>query len=110
MIRKLVFSISLFGILVIGPQLTARAIHPQSEAGKQSKEATKSITGKIIFVGDTGTSFAVEVEGSSNQTMEFVLNSKTQVQGRVKMGTLVAVDYEPIEGGQNLAVNITARS
>lgn len=110
MIRKLVYSISLAGLLAVGSQLTAHSIRAQSEAEKQSKETTKSVTGKIISVGDTGTSFAVKVEGSSNQTMEFVLTNKTQVQGKVKIGTLVAVDYEPIEGGQNVAVNITARS
>jgi hypothetical protein len=109
-IRKLLYCISLAGLLVIGSQLTAQPIRTQSDMGKQSKPATKSITGKIISIGDTGTSFAVEVEGSSNQTMEFLLNHKTQVQGKVKVGTLVAVDYEPIEGGQNLAVSIAARS
>ena len=110
MIRKVLYCISLTGLLVIGSQLTAQPIHTQSDSGKQSKPATKSITGKIISIGDTGDSFAVEVEGRSTQTMEFVLNNKTQVQGKVKLGTLVAVDYQPIEGGQNLAVSIAARS
>ncbi len=41
--------------------------------------------------------------------MQFVVNKSTQVQGQVKVGTLVAVDYQPIESGQNLAVNITVR-
>ena len=112
-IRKLLCCISLAGLLVIGSQLAARPIHTQSDTGTQSKPAkpaTKSVTGKIISIGDTGDSFAVEVEGRSTQTMEFVLNNKTQVQGKVKLGTLVAVDYQPIEGGQNLAVSIAARS
>jgi hypothetical protein len=110
MIRKLLCCISLVGVLAIGSQLSAQPVHAQSDSGKQSKQATKSVTGKIVSIGDTGTSFAVEVQGSSNQTMEFVLNSKTQVQGKVKIGTLVAVDYESIEDGQNLAVSIAARS
>jgi hypothetical protein len=109
-IRKLLCCVSLAGLLVIGSQLAARPIHTQSDTGTQSKPATKSVTGKIISIGDTGDSFAVEVEGRSTQTMEFVLNNKTQVQGKVKLGTLVAVDYQPIEGGQNLAVSIAARS
>ena len=41
--------------------------------------------------------------------MEFVVNKKTQVQGQVKVGTLVAVDYEPVESGPNLALTVAAR-
>jgi hypothetical protein len=110
MIRKLLCCISLAGVLAIGSQLRAQTVHEQSDSGRQSKQQTKSVTGKIVSIGDTGTSFAVEVQGSGNQTMEFVLTNKTQVQGKVKIGTLVAVDYEPIEDGQNLAVSIAARS
>jgi hypothetical protein len=108
MIRKLLHSISLAGLLVIGFQLSAQPINTQSDTGKQSKSETRSVTGKVISI--SGASFAVEVEGSSNQRMEFVLNNRTQVQGTVKVGTLVAVDYQAIEGGQNLAVSIAARS
>jgi hypothetical protein len=110
MIRKLVYCIWLGGVLVIGSQLTARSVHPQSEMAKQSKPATRSVKGKIISIADTGTSFAVELEGTNNETMEFLLNNRTQVQGKVKIGMLVAVDYEPIEEGQNLALNIAART
>src|SRR5260370_21394576 len=88
MIRILLYCISLTGLLVIGSQLTAQPIHTQSDSGKQSKPATKSITGKIISIGDTGDSFAVEVDVRSTQTMEFVLNNKTQVQDTMKIGTL----------------------
>jgi hypothetical protein len=37
------------------------------------------------------------------------VNKNTQVQGQVKTGTLVTVEYQPSESGQNLAVTITAR-
>jgi hypothetical protein len=110
MIRKLLYSISLASLLVIGAQLSAQPSHTQSDSGKQSKPATKSVSGKVTSIGNSGTSFEVQVEGSSNQTMEFVVNNKTQVQGKVSVGTLVAVDYQPIEGGQNLAVSIAVRS
>jgi hypothetical protein len=110
MIRKLIYSISLAGLLVIGAHLSAQPSLTQSDSGKQSKSATKSVSGKVTSIGNSGTSFEVQVEGSSNQTMEFVVNNKTQVQGKVSVGTLVAVDYQPIEGGQNLAVNIAVRS
>jgi hypothetical protein len=41
--------------------------------------------------------------------MQFVVTKNTQVQGQVKVGTLVAVDYQPAENGQNLAVSIAVR-
>ena len=82
---------------------------PQSNSGKQSEPTTKSVAGKVTSIGNSGTSFAVEVEGASKQTMQFVVNKNTQVQGQVKVGTLVAVDYQPAENGQNLAVSIAVR-
>jgi hypothetical protein len=107
MIRKLLYSIPLTGLLVLGSQIAA---HPQSDSGKQSSQATKSVAGKVIAIGKTGTSFAVQVDGSNNQTMEFLVNTKTQVQGEVKVGALVDVDYQRIEGDQNLALNVSVRS
>jgi hypothetical protein len=65
---------------------------------------------QVTSIGNSGTSFALEVEGSSKETMEFVVGKNTQVQGQVKVGTLVAVDYQPTASGQNLALNIKVRS
>jgi hypothetical protein len=109
MIRKLLYHVSLVGLLVTGLQARAQPIHTQSDSGKQSEPATKSVAGKVTSIGNAGTSFAVEVEGSSKQAMEFLVNKNTQVQGQVKVGTLVAVNYQPTESGQNLAVSIAVR-
>jgi hypothetical protein len=107
MIRNLLCSIPLTGLLVLGSQIAA---HPQSDSGKQSSPATKSVAGKVTAIGKGGTSFAVQVDGTNNQTMQFVVNTKTQVQGEVKVGSLVDVDYQRIDAGQNLAVNVSVRS
>jgi hypothetical protein len=109
MIRKLLYSISLASLLVIGLHARAQPIQTQSDSGKQSEPATKSVAGKVTSIGDSGTSFALEVDGNNKQTMQFVVNKNTQLRGQVKVGTLVAVEYQPAEGGQNLAVTITAR-
>jgi hypothetical protein len=53
---------------------------------------------------------SVEVEGGSKETMEFLVNTKTQVQGQVKVGSLVAMAYQPTDSGQNLAVSVAVRS
>ena len=108
MIRKLLFAVSLAGLIATGASAGAQPIHLQ-DSGKQSQSATKSVSGKVTSIGNTGTSFAVAVDGDSKDTMEFVLNKNTQVQGQVKVGTLVAVEYQPAAGGQNLAVTVTVR-
>jgi hypothetical protein len=110
MIRKLLHCISLAGLLVIGLPARAQPIHMQSDSGKQSEPATKSVAGKVTSIGTSGASFAAEVEGSSKDTMEFIVNKNTQVQGQVKVETLVAVEYQPTEKGENLAVSISVRS
>lgn len=109
MIRKLLIAVSLAGVTLIGASARAQPI-PTQESGKQSEHATKSVAGKVTSIGNSGTSFSVEVEGSSKQTMQFVVDKNTQVQGQVKVGTLVAVDYQPTASGQNLALNITVQS
>jgi hypothetical protein len=106
MIRKLLFTASLGSLLVVGaPVIT----HGQQDQG-QSQQATKSVTGKVTTIGNQGHSFAVEIDsGGSKQTMQFVVDKNTQVVGQVKAGTLVAVDYQPIDGGQNLCVKVSAQ-
>jgi hypothetical protein len=108
MIRKLFSTVSLAGVILMGASARAQPIHLQ-DSGKQSEPATKSVSGKITSIGNSGSSFALAVEGSSKETMDFVVNKNTQVQGQVKIGTLVAVEYQPTDSGQNLAVSITVR-
>jgi hypothetical protein len=110
MIGKFLSAVSLAGLILMGASARAQPTRMQSDSGKQSEPATKSVAGKVTSIGNSGASFAVEVEGSSKDTMEFVVNKNTHVQGQVKVGTLVAVEYQPSEKGENLAVSITVRS
>jgi hypothetical protein len=107
MIRKILLTASLGGLLAVGaPVIT----YGQQDQGQQSQQATKSVTGKVTTIANQGHSFAVEIEaGGSKQTMQFVVDKNTQVVGQVKAGTLVAVDYQPIDGGQNLCVKVSAQ-
>jgi hypothetical protein len=107
--RNFLAAVSLAGLILIGASARAQPTRMQSDSGKQSEPATKSVSGKVMSIGNSGASFAVEVEGSSKDTMEFLVNKNTQVQGQVKVGTLVAVEYQPTERGENLAVSITVR-
>jgi|SRR5580700_11940608 hypothetical protein len=107
MIRKLLFTASLGSLLVVGaPVIT----YGQQDQGQQGQQATKSVTGKVTTIGNQGHSFEVEVDsGGSKQTMQFVVDKNTQVVGQVKAGTMVAVDYQPTDAGQNLCVKVSAQ-
>jgi hypothetical protein len=108
MIRKILTCLSLVGFLAAGVPAIAHKAPMQSQSGKQ--QATKSVTGKVASIGDQGKSFALEVnDGSSKRTMNFVVDKNTQVQGRVTEGTVVAVEYQPSNDGQNLCVRVTAQ-
>ena len=110
MTSRILYMISLAAILGTASLSPAKPVHTGRNVERLSKEETKSVAGKVISIADSGTSFSVEIEGSNSQTMEFQLGQKTQVQGKVKVGTLVAVDYQLTNDGQNLALSITARS
>ena len=107
MIRKILTCLSLVGFLTAGVPAMAHKASTQTQ-GKQ--QATKSITGKVASIGDQGKSFALEVnDGSNKRTMNFVVDKNTQVQGRVTEGTVVAVEYQASDDGQNLCVRVTAQ-
>ena len=106
MIRKILTCLSLVGFLTAGVPAMAYKTATQN----QKQQAPKSITGKVASIGDQGKSFALEVsDGSSKRTMNFVLDKNTQVEGRVTQGTIVAVEYQPSDDGQNLCVRVAAQ-
>jgi hypothetical protein len=111
MIRKLLFSASLAGLLVLGLSAQARTITTQSQSEKQS-QAAKSVSGKVTSIGNGGHSFTLEVSGdtSNKRSMDFVVDKNTQVQGQVREGTPVTVEYQAMENGQYLALSITAQA
>ena len=114
MMRKLLLSASLAGSLLLGGSGLVALAAGQAQTGKQTQtqHPTKSISGKVAAIGSEGRSFTLEVSGASTAqgTMEFVVDDNTQVQGRVKQGTAVTVEYLVIESGKNLAVTVTANA
>jgi len=108
MIRKFLFCASLACFLFIGATKTDAA-YPQSQSGQQT-EQTKSVTGKVTSVETGGKAFAVEVnQGNNKQTMRFVVDQSTQVQGHVGTGTTATVQYQP-KGNDMVAVMVTEKN
>jgi hypothetical protein len=112
MIRKLFLCVSLTGAMLLGVVIQPRSASGQTQTEKQTRQETKSVTGKVMSIGSEGHSFTLEVSGKTadHPTMDFVVDKNTQVQGEVKQGTPVTVEYLVMESGQNLAVNVTAQA
>jgi hypothetical protein len=116
MICKILAGVSLAGLLLTvtpgrlqGRQNSPRQQPPRQEPGRDQtpQPEAKSVTGKVTDIGDQGHSFTVSA--TNGQTMKFMVDKNTQVQGQVKIGTLVAVDYRPTAGGQYLCVRVAAQ-
>jgi len=110
MYRTLLLSISLTALLLLGVAAPAHPNLMQSDSGKQAQSTTKSVGGKVASIGNSGTTFALQVDGNDKQVMNFVVGRDTQVKGHVSTGTLVTVEYRPADDGQNVALTITVRT
>ena len=112
MIRRLLVGGAFAGLLTLGAGMTLRNANAQDPADKQEQEqqATKTISGKVTTIGNGGHSFSLEVSGENKNKMDFVVDKNTQVNGQVREGTAVTVQYQAMASGQNLAVSITAQA
>jgi hypothetical protein len=110
MIRKLFVGASLAGLLTLGVGMAVRTANAQDRGDKQEQQAAKTISGKVASIGNGGHSFSLEVNGENKGKMDFVVDKNTQVNGQVREGTAVTVQYQAMANGQNLAVSITANA
>ena len=110
MIRKLLVVASLLGLLTLGTGTAVRTASGQDPSEKREHQASKTVSGKVASIGNGGHSFSLEVNGESKSRMDFVVDKNTQVNGQVREGTAVTVEYQALANGQNLAVSITANA
>ena len=82
----------------------------QQQGGQSQQQAVKSVSGKVAAIGNGGGSSSLEVTGSSNKKMDFLVDKNTQVKGQVREGTAVTVEYQAMNDGQYLAVSVTAQA
>jgi hypothetical protein len=110
--RKFLVSVSLFlaTVMLAGASARTQPIPTAPQSGEQSQEATKSVAGTVVSIGDKGRSFALEVnQGGEKQTLQFVVDQETQVNGQVKVGSPVKVEYVA-KADQNVAKTITTQT
>ena len=124
MLKKFVLSLTLAGVGLLGLDLASHTANAQSQRDPNSpnqqqapsKPSTKAVTGTVASIGTGGHSFTLQVGsngGSSKSnadTMNFVVDNNTQVQGQVKVGTSVTVEYQIMASGENVAVTVTAQA
>ena len=115
MIRQLLFGVAIAGLMSLSVTMSGYSVRAQSQSDrsdKQEQKATKSVSGRVINIGNRGHSLSVEVAESKNTTefVEFVVDRNTRVHGQVREGTAVTLEYQAMESGQNLAVSITAQA
>jgi hypothetical protein len=110
MIRKLFVGATLAGLMTLGVGTVVRSANAQDPGDKQEQQASKTVSGKVASIGNGGHSFSLEVTGESKSKMDFVVDKNTQVNGQVREGSSVTVQYQAMANGQNLAVSITANA
>jgi hypothetical protein len=107
-LRKLAVSAGLAGLLTVGVSSVNPVLaQSQSQNGQQSSNAM-SATGKVASIGSDHKSFSLQT--TSGDTMQFVLDQNTQVQGRVSTGTTATVQYQKTDDGKLLALVIAPQS
>ena len=109
--RKLLLSTSLsfLGLMLAGASAKTQPIPTVPQSGQQAQQATKSVAGTVAAVGGNGGSFDLEVnDGGTKEILEFVLDKDTQVQGQIKVGTSVTVEYVET-ADQNVVKTVTAQ-
>lgn len=105
----LLASLSVFGFLLAGPLARTQPVPNIPQSGQQSQQETKSVSGMVSSIGNQGHSFALEVnQGAEKATLQFVVDQETRVQGHVKVGTAVTVEYVAM-AEQNVARTITVQ-
>jgi len=109
-LRKFAVSASLAGLIAFGASVVpaARAAARSQSQDNQQSANSMSATGKVSAIGSDHKSFSLEVSGGN--TLQFVLDQNTQVQGHVGTGTTATVQYQKKDDGTLLALMIAPQT
>ncbi len=65
----------------------------------------QSVSGQISSLGDAAFSLSTKKDNSGRQTVEFLVDDKTKVEGKLTIGAQAMVEYRS-DGGKNIAVHV----
>jgi hypothetical protein len=93
--------LTLFTIAVWRDPLSAQ---PARGAAASAVE-NQSLSGKISSVGDASFALDVVKEKRPQQTVQFLVDDKTRVEGKLAIGAHATVEYRS-DSGNNIAVHV----
>jgi hypothetical protein len=76
-----------------------------AEAGAKGSPENQSVSGQISAVGDAAFSVSTKKDNSGQQTVEFLVDDKTKVEGKLTIGAQALVEYRS-DSGKNIAVHV----
>ena len=84
-------------------------VQPNSTRPLAAAAENQSISGKISSVGDA--SFAIDIlkENQQPQTMQFLVDGNTKVEGKLTVGAQAMVEYHA-DGEKNVAVRVVVKA
>lgn len=91
----------LFTLAVWNQELSADRLARGAGAATENR----SISGKISSIGDASFSVDVVKDDHSKQTVHFLVDDTTKVEGRLAIGAQAVVEYRS-SSGDNVAVHI----
>jgi hypothetical protein len=94
--------LSLALIATVGWVMSAPAVSTAQSQPAQAEAQTAS--GKIMSVTDSSLSIEVK-KGDDPNTLEFVLDKKTKVEGKLQVGATATVEYRT-ENAKNIATHV----
>jgi hypothetical protein len=65
----------------------------------------QSVSGQIASVGDAAFAINITKDKQSPQTVEFLVDDKTKVEGKLTIGAQALVEYRS-DSGKNIAVHV----
>ena len=74
-----------------------------SSAGRATEN--QSVSGKIASVGDAAFELSVAKENQKAQTVQFLVDDQTKVEGKLSVGAQAMVEYRS-DSGNNIAVRV----
>jgi hypothetical protein len=84
----------------------SQPLSPKSAgAGPSRPPENQSVSGQISSVGDAAFSLSTKKESQGQQTVEFLVDDKTKVEGKLTIGAQAMVEYRS-DGGRNIAVHV----
>jgi hypothetical protein len=80
---------------------------PSSEAASRTSASpeNQSVSGKISSVGDAAFTLSISKENQKPQSVEFQVDDKTRVEGKLAVGAAAMVEYRS-DSGTNIAVRV----